>query len=531
MSDELLKMGLDTSDIRKELDALAKRFEKSMERNEKATRKAGKAVTAMGRAIRGIAGFVGFRQLASSALHAGDTMDEATKRFVAGSERLRRATNIKGDAAEMRQVAAEIEDFSTRAKLTFASMVTDSIQGWKQGIAYLRGGSAGMNQERANQAAAKTTGPGVAAERSNKDIAAKEDEISAMAQKGLVTDMQRYNLAGKRLELANLELQAASNATKHDRQAINAAKEKQGAAVTEMNAIVFRQKEMIHAAEQTNKATDAELKGQQQLADTIRLRADYAQKLAVAMRQGKPTKYIAALYEELKLAEKKAAIAETERRYDAALADSQAKGIGYAQEQLEMQAKITRNTREIQRKDLTVDRIAELKKENREIDIQMREKSAAHYAELRNQKATIEAIGLEMAGYKNIAEQRKIAHDFDEQILEANRTNNKELAKSLAIQKNLAMAQSRVAEHNLTPQERRNERRAARKFARDDTKRLAQEAEMTKRAARMAAEGHKATPGSKMDRFLAAKKDRTVPILERIAEAVEKPAHAPQNAR
>jgi hypothetical protein len=530
MSDELLQLGLDTESIRKELDRLSVRFEKSMARNAKATEKVGKAATAMNRAIRGIAGFVGFRQLASTALHAGDTIDEATKRFVAGSERLRRATNIKGDAGEMREVAAEVEDFSTRAKLTFASMVTDSIQGWKQGIAYLKGGSAGMNQERAKQAAAKTTGPGVAATKSVKDIAAKEDEISAMAQKGVVTDMQRYNLAGKRLELANLELEAASNATKQDRQAINAAKQKQGAAVTEMNAIVFQQKAMIHAAEQTNKATDAELKGQQQLADTIRLRADYAQKLAVAMREGKPTKYIAALYEELKLAEKKAAIAETERRYDAALADSQAKGIGYAQEQLEMQAKITRNNRELQRKDLTVDRIAELKKENREIVIQMEEKSAAHYAERRNQAATIEAIGLEMAGYKNIAEQRKIAHELDEQILEANRTNNKELAKSLTIQKNLATAAARVAEHNMTSKERRDERRVARKFARDKKKTDAQDEAMKKTAARMAAEGHKATPGSRLDRYIQSQSPDT-PILERIAKAVEKPPQAPQNAR
>lgn len=428
MSDELLQLKLDTSDIRKELDALAKRFEKSMDRNARATGKMSRAFAGITRGASRLAGLfgvglglAGLKQAATLALDLGKNIEAAADRFAAGSDRLKAAT---GGADHQKAgmaiaVSADLEDFTERAKRKAGEVSGEIALGWKAIIAATVAGAKG-----------------------------------AMGGSLLKSFGSKEGIGGG----------AAAG--------VNAALDAEAASLNEKSA-----------------------KGEEVMKITERIR-DIERSISDRQRTGLIT-----LQEQNELLKEQADLADARNKLatHSLVADRKAENAAKAAQGHALAA-----------------------------SVEFRESRAK---ELRDAQAAIDIAKAEHAGMKNVAAQLKIRHEFDEKMIVAARQGNEELGKRLLIQKNLAMAAARVAEHNMAPQERRNERRAARKFARDEKKQAAQEAEMTKRAARMAAEGHKATPGSRMDRFMAAQKDITVPILERIAKAVEKPAHAPQNAR
>jgi hypothetical protein len=428
MSDELLQLGLDTESIRKELDRLSARFEKSMDRNAKATNRMGNAIATVTRGASRLAGLfgvglgvAGLKQAANLALDLGKNIEAAADRFAAGSERLKAATGgADHEKAGMAiAVSADLEDFTERAKRKAGEVVAEVAIGWKAIIAATvagakgamgggllnsfrskegigGGAAAGVNAAMDAEAASlsKKAAKGEEAMKITERIRDIERSIAERQQTGLITIQEQNELLKEQAALADARNKLATHSLVADRKAENAAKEAQGQALAA--SVAFR--------------------------------------------------------------------------------ESRAK-------------------------------------------------------ELRDAQVSIDITKAEHAGMKNVAAQLKIRHEFDEKLIAAARAGNEELGKRLLIQKNLAMAAARVVSHDLTPTERRDERRQARKFARTEKKQVAQEAEMAKRAARMAAEGHKPTPGSKMDRFMAAQKDNAVPILERIAKAVEKPPQAPQNAR
>lgn len=121
--------------------------------------------------------------------------------------------------------------------------------------------------------------------------------------------------------------------------------------------------------------------------------------------------------------------------------------------------------------------------------------------ELALAKATTSEMELQRMGYAEAGKLAKTIAEYDAKILQAQREGKGELAKQLGIQRNIAIQDAAIAEHNLTPAERRAERTAARKRGRDVRKTERHNADLEDRLNRMQAEGHAPTPGSELDRF------------------------------
>ena len=86
---------------------------------------------------------------------------------------------------------------------------------------------------------------------------------------------------------------------------------------------------------------------------------------------------------------------------------------------------------------------------------------------------------------------QKFAAKYEGRIAQALKDGKEALVEQLKTQRALNLAQVKVSEHNLTPKERiREQRAAARKFARDQAKAEAQEDEMQKRMERDKATDH-----------------------------------------
>lgn len=85
-------------------------------------------------------------------------------------------------------------------------------------------------------------------------------------------------------------------------------------------------------------------------------------------------------------------------------------------------------------------------------------------------------------GMKNIAEMIKIEADYTARITQARREGNSVLMNELAMQRDMAMNQAKVNEHNLTTNDLLTERSGARKFERDLSHQQQRDADMLRRA-------------------------------------------------
>lgn len=132
--------------------------------------------------------------------------------------------------------------------------------------------------------------------------------------------------------------------------------------------------------------------------------------------------------------------------------------------------------------------------------------------ELVIQKSLIAAKGqtreivLQQAGLSGAAKEARIYADFQQKIAQAIRDGRADLAGQLQIQQKLALQANAVAEHNMSPAQRREERRNARKYARDVRKTAAHEADLEGRSRRADSQGDRVTPGSELDRYRSRRK-------------------------
>lgn len=132
------------------------------------------------------------------------------------------------------------------------------------------------------------------------------------------------------------------------------------------------------------------------------------------------------------------------------------------------------------------------------------EREATAYAterELRLAKATTQEMELQLKGMSGAAKATQVRAKYEQQILQAQRDGKTALAAQLQKQQNIALGQIAVAEHNMTPAQRRAERTAARKFSRDSQKTLLHNQDLEKRLNQAEADGHSITPGSELDRY------------------------------
>ncbi len=194
-----------------------------------------------------------------------------------------------------------------------------------------------------------------------------------------------------------------------------------------------------------------------------------------------------------------------------AIAKFQQKGLSTAADKFElsvMEVKLAEKQQELAEHALVSDRAAanaakeragslkaSMEIENRQIGI-----------DGRKAEAKTKEMQLEQAGMKIAAERVKTEADYQEQITKAIIERKPHLAAELETQKNIALAQLAVKEHNMTSRELIDERTAARKFARDKRKTDAAESALAKRAETMSPE--LATPGSRLDRYFKRQQSR-----------------------
>lgn len=132
------------------------------------------------------------------------------------------------------------------------------------------------------------------------------------------------------------------------------------------------------------------------------------------------------------------------------------------------------------------------------------EREAVAYAtekELRAARAVTQETVLQLKGLSGAAKETEIRAKFEAQILQAQRDGKTALAAQLTLQKNLALQQLGVGEHNMSNADRRTERTAARKYARDVTKTTRHEGDLASRLRQAEQQGSPITPGSELDRF------------------------------
>ncbi len=115
--------------------------------------------------------------------------------------------------------------------------------------------------------------------------------------------------------------------------------------------------------------------------------------------------------------------------------------------------------------------------------------------------ATAKAITLQVAGYSAASKEVEIRARFEKEIAQALRDQKTELAASLQLQRDIALNAIAVDEHNKTPAQRRDERRAARKFARDTRKAAQHEKDLEERYINSFYHPETITPGSELDRY------------------------------
>lgn len=116
-------------------------------------------------------------------------------------------------------------------------------------------------------------------------------------------------------------------------------------------------------------------------------------------------------------------------------------------------------------------------------------------------KAVTQEMELQLKGMSGAAKETALRVKYEQAIAQALRDGKTELANQLQIQKKLSIEQGRVNEHNMTNDERRAERRVARKYGRDLKKTNLHDADLARRLEQSEREGHAPTPGSELDRY------------------------------
>ncbi len=128
--------------------------------------------------------------------------------------------------------------------------------------------------------------------------------------------------------------------------------------------------------------------------------------------------------------------------------------------------------------------------------------------EIRSATAISQQVTLQKDGMKEVGAIVAAREVNEAAILKALREGKTELANQLQIQQTMATNAARVAEHNLTSAQLREERTGARKFDRDLAKTVRREADLQQRLDRANAQHDRITPGSRLDRFARAQDAR-----------------------
>lgn len=116
-------------------------------------------------------------------------------------------------------------------------------------------------------------------------------------------------------------------------------------------------------------------------------------------------------------------------------------------------------------------------------------------------KAAVGEITAQLQGYSEIGKAAKVITELEIKRTIAVKEGKYELAEQLRIQKEIASGNLAVAEHNMTPAQRRAERTAARKFARDVKKTTDHDWDLELRYRKAVRQRDRITPGSELDRY------------------------------
>lgn len=405
MSDELLQLGLDTEDIRRELDSLSKRFESSMARNAKATEKVGGGIKRIGAALKGglaAAGIAltvqGFKKMAMLAVNVGKNLEAAKNRFAAGSKRLKDATGggATNEGASL-VAAAQLEDFISRMKIGAGDLLFSFANGTKKmaaGVAGAAGSLAETAGKIGNAALQMMTGV--------------KGEIAGMRPPAWLKQWWKEAKGGAEVI-------------------------KDAVMDTGAGRAVSKEAEKAAAAAKTAAAAEA-------------------QKQAEEKRRGD------------ELARKKSAVLQIEKR----IAEAEKRGVVTNQDKSDLltyQLDLARAKRAVAYDELEADRAAqnaadaELGKASEAIE--MHKNALAKEAKAAHEKAA--AATLEQKGLQHIAELTEKIAGFDNQIADARRAGNTDLEKSLTTMKNLTKVQALARLHEVTPAQKRAERNRVRK--------------------------------------------------------------------
>lgn len=118
-------------------------------------------------------------------------------------------------------------------------------------------------------------------------------------------------------------------------------------------------------------------------------------------------------------------------------------------------------------------------------------------------RAQTDIMEQERDGRKDVANIMAIQAKYQAQIAAAQKDGLDHVVEELNVQKEIELTKAKVASHTMTARQRIDERRDARKYARDVTKTQNAEISLEARSQRMIAEHHKATPGSELARYQA----------------------------
>jgi len=274
MGDETIKLTADMTEIQKSLDDLTKRFEKSMEKNAKATTKMGAAIDKVTKGARALAGALGITfgitTLTRTLLNAGKDYEDSVNKYIAGSERLRARTGGAGEPGGPNVAIAagsKMEDIIARTKTVLSSMLDAGLK--------TLGVVTPQNEADEKEARIIIT-----------QIAAKKDEIADLELAGVVTADQRLALERKMAELAQLNGQFANNRLIADKDRDNAARKAYGEAKTAQKAIAFETENAERAAIAATDAMKHEIEGRKNIAALAKTQADYDAKIAAANKAG-----------------------------------------------------------------------------------------------------------------------------------------------------------------------------------------------------------------------------------------------------
>lgn len=405
MSQSLLELGLDVTQVQKSLDDLTKRFEKSMDKNAKATdrlsnsaNRVGGAFRRMGGMIRGglaaagiAVGVAGLKQMANIALSVGKNMQAAREKFAPGSERFNAATG--GGAkheGESVVAAAKVEDFLNRAKIEGGDILIGIA---KEAEAF----AAGIN-----------------------------GAADALAKRMPLIKPPEW-LNSQNLKKAALALSPGALLMKKGKEIFDETDAGKAA-----NKAFAEKEEAARKAQEARKAKG--LASQANLEDELATRDRIARSERTGLVTNEEKRYL--LLKQLDLAKAQQKIAddpithtrEGKRAADAALGNAAAALEAFDNE---------------------------------------REKEA-HAAKEQTVQMELRAKGM-----VHIAELTKKVLAFEDQITKARRDGNKELEKTLTKQKNIAKIQALAEAHAVTPEEKREARKAARVMKADAAKQQA----------------------------------------------------------